>query len=112
MKVFLIAYIIVYLISPLFRCTSKNILWCILYSGIDFYTYIKYKKWEAFKEYGIDCFCGMFGHGKSLSMCHRARYLYKKYGDRIRFISNIDLKNIPYIPLTNFQQIVDLLYEA
>lgn len=53
-------------------------------------------------------FCGKFGKGKSLSMVRQAEFLYKKYGDTITFISNIELNNIPYIPLVNFQQLVDL----
>lgn len=50
----------------------------------------------------------MFGHGKTLSMTHRARLIYDQFGDDVRFISNYDLKDIPYIPLINFNQLVDL----
>lgn len=56
----------------------------------------------------IYLFIGMFGHGKTLSMTHRARLIYKKYGDRVRFISNYKLNDIPYIPLINFNQLVDI----
>jgi len=55
---------------------------------------------------------GMFGHGKTLCMTHKARKLYKKFGDTIRFVSNYDLKDIPYIPLKNFNQIVELGKQA
>ena len=50
----------------------------------------------------------MFGHGKTLSMTHRARLIYDQFGDDVRFISNYELKDIPYIPLINFNQLVDL----
>ena len=50
----------------------------------------------------------MFGHGKSLGMCHNAQKIYDQYGDKVRFISNIHLKHIPYIELTNFNQLVEI----
>lgn len=108
MKVLLIAFLIVFAISPLFRCIVKHLHLTILYGFVDAFLYVKYKKWEDFNLYGIDMFCGMFGHGKTLSMTHRARLIYNKYGDRVRFISNYPLKGIPYIELLNFQQIVDI----
>ena len=53
-------------------------------------------------------FIGMFGHGKTLSMTHKARLIYKKYGNQVRFFSNYKLYDIPYIPLINFNQLVDI----
>lgn len=53
-------------------------------------------------------FIGMFGHGKTLSMTHHAYNIYKRFGDKVRFISNYQLNGIPYIPLTNFNQLVGL----
>lgn len=106
--VIIIALVVVLLISPLVRCIVSNIHLVGIYSVIDLFNYIRYKKWEEFSLYGIDLYCGIFGTGKSLSMTHRARQIYKIYGDRVRFISNYDLKDIPYIPLINFNQLVDL----
>lgn len=106
-KVFLLSFI-VFLIMPLTRCIITNIHLVLLYLFIDNINYIRYKKWREFRLYGIDMFIGMFGHGKTLSMTHRARQIYKKYGDQIRFISNYSLVDIPYIPLINFNQLVDL----
>ena len=104
----LIAGAVVWLISPLFRVILKNLHLTFIYAIVDSFLYFRYKKWEKFDCYGIDVFCGMFGHGKTLSMTHRAVYLYKKFGDRIRFISNYHLEKIPYTKLENFQQLVDL----
>jgi hypothetical protein len=53
-------------------------------------------------------FIGMFGHGKTLSMTHKARKLYKKFGNTILFISNYKLYGIPYVPLVNFNQLLEL----
>lgn len=96
------------LLFPLVRCVIKNLHLIGIYSVVDVYLYFKYKKWKEFNLYGIDIFVGMFGHGKTLSMTHRAMQIYKKYGDDVRFISNYKLVGIPYIPLINFNQLVDL----
>ena len=108
MKVVLIGLVVVFAISPLFRVIVKNLHLVGIYSIVDLYTYIRYKKWMEFNLYGIHIFCGLFGHGKSLSMVHVASNIYKQFGDSIRFISNVDLKNIPYVELVNFQQLVDI----
>lgn len=108
MKFLIIGLFVVYLISPLFRVIVKNLHLVGVYSVFDLIEYIRFKKWEDFNLYGIDMFIGMFGHGKTLSMTHRARLIYKKFGDRVRFVSNYQLNDIPYIPLINFNQLVDL----
>ncbi len=56
----------------------------------------------------IYLFIGMFGHGKTLSMTHHAYNIYKRFGDQVRFISNYQLIGIPYIPLTNFNQLIEI----
>ncbi len=96
------------LICGLTRCMIFNIPRGIYYALRDIFLYIRNKEWKNFKKYGIDMYIGMFGHGKTLTMTHRARKLYKKYGNTIRFISNYELIDIPYVPLINFNQLVDL----
>lgn len=108
MKVFIIGFLVCFLIFPFLRCFVLNLHNVGIYSCKDAYEYIKGKKWLLFGLYGIDMYVGMFGHGKTLSMTHKARLLYEKYGDTLRFISNYELKGIPYIPLINFNQLVDL----
>lgn len=80
----------------------------MFYGVKDIYTYFRDKKWSTFNYFGIDIFIGMFGHGKTLSMTHKARKIYKQFGNKVRFISNYKLEDIPYIPLINFNQIVEL----
>ena len=107
--VLILGLVFLLVISPLFRCILKNLHLVGVYSFVDFKDYIKYKKWNDLDiGFGITCYCGMFGTGKTLSMTHQARRIYENYGDRVRFISNYDLKDIPYIPLINFNQLVDL----
>lgn len=78
---------------------------------LDIFRYIRFKKWQDWKYYGIYDFCGYFGKGKTLSataLTIKIVNKYKKYGKKVRVISNYDLKFIDYIPLENFQQIVEL----
>lgn len=108
MKFIVLGLFVVYMLSPLVRVIIRNLHLVGIYSFLDFVEYIKFRRWDDFTLYGIDMFIGMFGHGKTLSMTHRARLIYKKYGDRVRFISNYKLTDIPYIPLINFNQLVDI----
>lgn len=107
-KIIIIIALFALIVSPLIRCIVLNLHNIGIYSLYDIYTYIKYQKWKEFDLYGIDLFIGMFGHGKTLSMTHRAVNIYNRFGDRVRFISNYSLNGIPYVPLYNFNQLVDL----
>lgn len=100
--------ILIVFLFPFPRMFVSNILSVIKYSILDLIDYIRFKRWKDFRLYGIDHFCGMFGHGKTLAVAHRAEMLYKKFGDDILIYSNFTLKNIPYVPLINFNQLVDI----
>lgn len=108
MKYFLIMMLLILPFFKVVRCAILNIHYVAFYSVKDVVLYFKERKWKFFTEYGIDMYVGMFGHGKTLSMTHKARQLYALYGDSIDFISNFELKGIPYTPLVNFNQLVDL----
>ena len=91
------------------RCFLFNFYKMVFYTVKDIYEYFKHKKWRNFNYYGIDMFVGMFGHGKTLSMTQIVGdKLYKKYGDSIKIISNYKLLGIPYTPLVNFNQLMQL----
>ena len=107
-SVLIVCFIIGFVLSPFFRCFIKNFHFVCGYSVTDIIEKIINRHDITFDLYGIDMFIGMFGHGKTLSMTHKANMIYKKYGDSVRFISNYELKNIPYIPLINFEQLCDL----
>ena len=108
MVIIFIAVCVVLLISPLARLIISHLHLIGIYSFVDLFYYIKFKKWDEYNLFGIQLYVGMFGHGKTLSMTHRARLIYNKFGNRVRFISNYHLNDIPYIPLINFNQLVDL----
>lgn len=104
----IIIVLVILMCFKLFRCIVFNLHNIVINGFMDIYLYFKYKKWEEFNYFGIDLFCGYFGKGKTLSVVIRANQLYQKYGDEIKFLSNIHLTNIPYEKLTNFKQIEDL----
>lgn len=107
-KVIIFLFVFLFIFSPLFRVFILNLHRVGIYSIYDLYEYIRFQKWKEFNLYGIDMFIGMFGHGKTLSMTHKARLIYSRFGDSVRFISNYKLVDIPYIPLINFNQLVDI----
>lgn len=109
MKIILLLIIcFILIVSPFIRMFLKNIPFEWFYGGKDIYLYFKEQKWKLFGYYGIDMFIGMFGHGKTLSMTHRARMIYRQFGDTIRIFSNYHLNGIPYTQLINFNQLVDI----
>lgn len=108
MTLLIVIGIIVLFACKLTRCIIFNLHNVAVYSIRDFIDYIRLKQWRDFRCFGIDMFIGMFGKGKTLTMVSRAESLYAKYGDSLVFLSNFKLNNIPYIPLVNFNQLVDL----
>lgn len=86
----------------------------------DLKKYIKYRKWRECKEYGrIRMYTGLFGKGKTLSAVHYVRNIYNKYNGKnvyvdgkwqiqyIGIISNVKLFDVPYVPLTSTEDIVN-----
>lgn len=100
--------VVVLLLLPFTRMLIFNLHYIGIYSVLDLIDYFKNKRWKEFNEYGIRMYVGMFGHGKTLSMVHRASALYCQFGDGLKFISNIKLNGIPYEPLISFEQICNI----
>lgn len=112
MKIIVIA-IIILSFFPFWRMFFSHVPHTIKYVFNDIYNYVINRKWRNWNESwcGIYQFCGYFGHGKTLSATHKALQIYarmKKYGKKVRIISNYELKHVPYIPLTSFDQIVEI----
>ena len=97
-----------FLVFPLVRCVFFNLFNVFFYTPLDVFRFFYHKRYKEFNRFGIKMYVGMFGRGKTLSMTHECLQLYKKYGDKLRIISNYKLVGIPYIELQNFQQLVDL----
>lgn len=108
MTLLIVLGVIAVFLIKLTRCIIFNLHNVAIYTVKDLIRYILKRQWKDFHAFGIDMYIGMFGKGKTLSMVHRARALYKKFGDSLVFYSNFKLEDIPYIPLINFNQLVDL----
>lgn len=122
--ILLIVFIIVYVLSPTFRCAIKNIRKTCLYGVKDLRAYIIHKDWNVAPYGQIICYIAQnsvsFGCGKTLSASEYLVSLYEKYdglpvydGERqkivtqkIHIISNVDFKTIPYEKLVSLQQFV------
>lgn len=75
------------------------------YSVKDLIKYIKTKGWKTWQGYGIHMYVGLFGHGKTLSAVRFVTQNAKKYN--LHVLSNIQLFDVEYEPLVNYQQIID-----
>lgn len=112
MKLVIVTFIIL-LFLPFWRMIFSNIPKICKYTVNDIYDYVVERKWRNWQESwcGIYQFCGYFGHGKTLSATRQALLIYnrmKRYGKKVRIISNYELKGVNYIPLTSFDQIVEI----
>lgn len=88
------------------------------------YDYFHFKRFNECKEFGmIDCYCGLFGQGKTKQAVKRITEIYKRYNkleiwdsykqqwveQEIRVYSNVKLSAIPYIEFHSMQQMVDCM---
>lgn len=92
----------------------------IFYCFKDIFLYFKYKQFNIPSAGFIDCYCGLFGQGKTVSAVQRIRKIYKLFNGKrfyipgsgwqtvkINILSNVEFKGIPYTKLDSLQQIVD-----
>ena len=118
--IYLVIFIFLMIYFLPFRIAVLNPFKTIRYGVVDFYEYIKLKKWRLLDGGVLNCYGAHFGGGKTLSMAHFITELYfkknnKKVWDRgrkkwvaqkIHVISNFDLSLIPYEPLESLSQVV------
>lgn len=119
--IILIVFIIVLIAFPYVRCVVFNFP-KVLHNGlIDLYRRYKYKEYNICGTGELVAYVGLFGKGKTLSLVHKARTLYRDYNDKlvwdkrrkkfvkqeIHFISNVKLVGIPYTEFTSLKQIID-----
>lgn len=123
----IIVVIFILLAFPIIPFIFKHIPQICKYSFIDLYRFIRYKKYNECKDYGkviTICASGtkVFGSGKTLTGVHALRYIYEKYDglqvwsetekrfviQRINIISNVELKDIPFIFFENEKQLINV----
>ena len=93
------------LFSPTIRCAISNIHHLTINMISDVYKYFRYKKWKEWQGFGLVIYIGLFGKGKTLSAVKYVKQQAKQY--KLNVYSNIKLNGIPYIPLTNYKQIIE-----
>lgn len=86
----------------------------------DFYFYLAHKLFNTAPYGFIDCYCAEFGGGKTLSVTSKVIDLYKRYNgkrvfhpelkkmvtQKIQILSNVELTEIPYVPLVSMEQFI------
>lgn len=112
-------FVLVYFVSPAFRCCVGHPLNSIRYAVLDLIEYFRMKYFNLCPTGALDIFCGYFGSGKTLSAVHKVVGLYNRYDglpvwdrrqkkfvkQRILILSNVSL-SVPYVPLEGLAQVV------
>lgn len=112
-------FVLVYFVSPAFRCCVGHPINSIRYAVLDLMEYFRMKYFNLCPTGALDIFCGYFGSGKTLSAVHKVVGLYNRYNDltvwdrrqkkfvkqRILILSNVSL-SVPYVPLEGLAQVV------
>lgn len=119
-------YIIIFVMTlisvffPKVRCILFKFPYVIYYIPKDIYYYFKQKKYNN-APIGFIASCnGLFGKGKTLTAVHFCYMMYKRYNNkvvycprrkkfvrqRIKILTNIYLKDIPYEKLIDLSQII------
>lgn len=105
MEMLIILGIVALFLIKLTRCIIFNIHRVLAYLCIDLFTYIKERKWKEWDGFGLHCYVGYFGKGKTLLASHYVITQAIQY--KLNVYSNIRLIGVPYTPLVNFNQIID-----
>lgn len=124
---FIVLIIYVLLISDRARFCFTHPVLVISHFLVDARKYIKYKRWNECKTWGcMNVYIAderqPFGSGKTLNMVAQAFNIYQKFNNKdvfnfstfewvkqyVHVYSNIELYGIPYIPLTNSYQLVNV----
>lgn len=112
---------------PFLRYIIFHLFTVIPLAIIDFYKYIKYKKYNLCPEFGKIRLNSaktsqVFGCGKTLSLVRSAIHIYKKYNNKIvwdeeqnkfvtqhiHIISNVKLFGVPYTPWIGEDQFINI----
>jgi len=102
---FVVALVFVWWLLGWYLRIAWTFVKALRFAPRDIYLYFKEKRWLIWRGFGIRIYVGMFGTGKSLSAVNYVRRNALKY--KLNVLSNIHLKDIPYTPLVNYQQIIE-----
>lgn len=119
--IFAIVIICFFIFSARFRCVVLHPFFTIYYFIKDTYKYIRYCRWREYKGYGkLTIYTGLFGKGKTLMLTKITRLIVKRYNNKkvydfnekkwkvqhINVVSNVHLKDVNYIQLTNLSDML------
>lgn len=116
-----IGFLVLWAYVPHFRIAVINPLKTLFYSCKDVFLYFKRHEYDFYEGGKLDCYCAHFGGGKTLSIVHRVKSLFRRYNNKyvwdrgrgcfvlqkVHVISNVTLNGIPFEYLTELKQIVD-----
>lgn len=119
LKIILIAFIVICIINPTFRCIVKNPRKVIVNGVKDLINYIKHKDWGLCPFGVIVGIIGLFGMGKTLTAVHIVVAMYRHYDgkmvwckerkkfvtQRIKILSNVNIK-VPHERLKSMEQVI------
>lgn len=105
---------------PTVRCAVLHPVKVVYYAVKDIVLYVYKRKWNECPTGTIDCYQGIFGQGKTLSMVHVLTRLYRKYNDktvyseelkklvkqRVQIVTNVNLLTVPHEKLKRMKQLV------
>lgn len=120
--IIIIAFVLLLLFSTTFQVLVTHPFLTIKNGCVDFFSWLRFQKWNLMPTGQLIAYCGLFGKGKTLSAVHHIRKAYKKYHGKkvydfgkkkwltqnVLVISNVELTDIPYIPFTSLSQIVSV----
>lgn len=125
--IIIIAFIYFFATSYIFRFSLAHLPLVLKNSIKDIFYYFKYKQWRNMKTYGcMNIYVAdetqPFGSGKTLNMVYQAYNIYKQYDhvevfnmqagkwvhQYVHIYSNVKLIGIPYVPLENTYQLIDV----
>lgn len=119
--------LIFFIISPVFRCAVLNLPKYVIHKAISFGEFIVYKEYNIPIFLGMTLWCGCsekpMGSGKTLALSNTIVSIYNQYNDKIYIdketkqkkqvkimvLSNITLKEIPYVEFKGFDQITQFV---
>lgn len=122
MKIFLIICAILFFMwaSVCFRLFMLHPIRTVINLVLDVYHYFHWRKYDLYEGGLLNCYFAHFGGGKTLSIVHYVRILFKRYNNKkvwdrgrkkfvlqkVHIISNVHLNGVPYEELCSLSQIV------
>ena len=111
-------------LSVCFRIALFHPFKTVYYAIKDFILYFLHKQYNYYEAGKLECYCAHFGGGKTLSIVHYVRILFRNKNNKlvwdrgrkkfvtqkIHIISNVRLLSVPYEPLESLSQVVCCAY--